>query len=185
MISKHLKGYRMVNLRLCKTARHRFQNSTPRLRKIPPENDTWRPTTNASEILRSGQNFPRPSSFKEPFYTVLTIGYVHCSICFCLPFRFYCRLYIYPIKVLYSCGFDCRLYVPTAPFYFFFNTMLWILFAMNVWWFQYIVWLLIRIVTGMSRSVEDTREIPKRKTINGPKMVENEDMSNGSNKNHG
>ncbi|KAM7449757.1 Ceramide synthase 1 [Porites harrisoni] len=69
---------------------------------------------------------------------------------------FYCRLYIYPIKVLYSCGFDCRLYVPTAPFYFFFNTMLWILFAMNVWWFQYIVWLLIRIVTGMSRSVEDT-----------------------------
>ena len=56
---------------------------------------------------------------------------------------------------------------------------------MNVWWFQYIVWLLIRIVTGMSRSVEDTREIPKRRTINGPKMVENEDMSNGSDKNHG
>lgn len=64
--------------------------------------------------------------------------------------------------------------------------MLWVLFAMNVWWFQYIVWLLIRIVTGMSRSVEDTREIPRRKTAaNGQKMVENEDMSNGSNKNHG
>ena len=58
----------MANLRLCKTVRHRFQNSKP------PENDTSRPTTNASEILRSGQNFPRPSSFEEPFYTVLTIG---------------------------------------------------------------------------------------------------------------
>ena len=128
--------------------------------------------------------FQDPLLSKNHFIRSLQ-DYVHCLICFCLPFRFYCRLYIYPIKVLYSCGFDCRLYVPTAPFYFFFNTMLWILFAMNVWWFQYIVWLLIRIVTGMSRSVEDTREIPKRKTINGPKMVENEDMSNGSNKNHG
>ena len=133
----------------------------------------------------------RPKFSKTLFFrrTILYGPYnrlcASCLICFCLPFRFYCRLYIYPIKVLYSCGFDCRLYVPTAPFYFFFNTMLWILFAMNVWWFQYIVWLLIRIVTGMSRSVEDTREIPKRRTVNGPKMVENEDMSNGSGKNHG
>ena len=62
--------------------------------------------------------------------------------------------------------------------------MLWILFGMNLWWFQFIVWLLIRIVTGMSRGVEDTREIPKNKVANG-KMVENGDMSAGINEKNG
>ncbi|KAJ7321492.1 Ceramide synthase 1 [Desmophyllum pertusum] len=76
---------------------------------------------------------------------------------------FYCRLYLYPIKVLYTCGCGCRPYVPlTAPFYFFFNGMLWTLFFMNLWWFQFIVWLIIRIVCGKSPGVEDTREIPKK-----------------------
>ena len=100
-------------------------------------------------------------------------------------FRLYCRLYLYPIKVLYSCGCGARPYMPyTAPFYFFFNTMLWILFGMNLWWFQYMVWLLIRIVTGITRSVEDVRELPKNKMVNG-KVVENGDVSTSPNINHG
>ncbi|KAL9985152.1 hypothetical protein ACROYT_G007522 [Oculina patagonica] len=98
---------------------------------------------------------------------------------------FYCRLYIYPIKVLYSCGYLSMQILPAAPFYFFFNAMLWALFFMNVWWFQFIVWLIIRIIIGKSRGVEDTREIPKEtqkdgepgKIANG-KVLENGEVSN-------
>ena len=43
------------------------------------------------------------------------------------------------------------------------------------------MWLLIRIITGMSTGVEDTREIPKDKLANG-KVFENGDMSTA---NHG
>ena len=75
--------------------------------------------------------------------------------------RFLCRLYFYPIKVLYCAGFDAFQHIPAAPLYFFFNGMLWALFLMNVWWFQFILWLIFRILTGRSRGVEDTREIPK------------------------
>ena len=81
--------------------------------------------------------------------------------------------------MLYPCGCGGRPYVPTAPFYFFFNPMLWMLFGMNLWWFQYMVWLLVRIVTGISHGVEDTREIPKSTTANG-KLVENGDVSVGN-----
>lgn len=34
--------------------------------------------------------------------------------------------------------------------------MLWILFGMNLWWFQYILRMLIRAVTG--KKLEDIRE---------------------------
>ncbi|XP_058943479.1 ceramide synthase 1 [Pocillopora verrucosa] len=80
--------------------------------------------------------------------------------CFALVWL-YCRLYLYPLKVLHSCGCDARPIVPTAPFYFFFNAMLWVLFLMNIWWFTFIVWLLVRIIIGKSTGVEDTREIPE------------------------
>ena len=62
--------------------------------------------------------------------------------------------------------------------------MLWMLFCMNLWWFQYIVWLLIRIVTGMSHGVEDTREIPDDKMVNG-RRVENGDVLADESANHG
>ena len=45
--------------------------------------------------------------------------------------------------------------------------MLWILFGMNVWWFQYILLVLIRAVTGTSRGLEDSRDIPKPKLADG------------------
>ena len=41
------------------------------------------------------------------------------------------------------------------------------LFFMNLWWFQFIVWLIIRIFFGKSRGVEDPREIPKESGKNG------------------
>ena len=55
---------------------------------------------------------------------------------------------------------------------------------MNVWWFQFIVWLIIRIIIGESRGVEDTREIPKESTKKGipgqeanGKVLENGELS--------
>ncbi|RMX59973.1 hypothetical protein pdam_00001078, partial [Pocillopora damicornis] len=76
-------------------------------------------------------------------------------------FLFYCRLYIFPIKVLYSCGCISLLFLPQVPLYFFFNAMIWLLFLMDIWWFHFIVLLIIRIAVGKSSGVEDTREIPK------------------------
>ena len=46
---------------------------------------------------------------------------------------------------------------------------------MNVWWFQYILLLLIRIVLGNS-GLEDTREIKKPEMTNG-EVFENGDVS--------
>ena len=33
------------------------------------------------------------------------------------------------------------------------------LFAMNVWWFHFIILLIYRVATGQSTEVEDTREV--------------------------
>lgn len=70
--------------------------------------------------------------------------------------------------------------------------MLWILFLMNLYWFQFIVWLIIRIIYGKSRGLEDTREIPKEsgkngtpgKVING-KAGKNGEVSVSNGANHG
>ena len=55
---------------------------------------------------------------------------------------------------------------------------------MNLYWFQFILWLIIRIVIGKSGGVEDTREIPngsKKKGIPGHeangKELENGELS--------
>jgi len=55
---------------------------------------------------------------------------------------------------------------------------------MNIWWFQFIVWLIIRIIIGKSRGVEDTREIPKESKKKGipdqeanGKVLENGELS--------
>ena len=79
----------MVNSRLCEAARPQFQNSRLSfLKKLrlqdtkSPENKTSKPITNTSKIWRSGQNFPRPTFFKEPFHTPWVVG----KIC---PFDFF------------------------------------------------------------------------------------------------
>lgn len=97
--------------------------------------------------------------------------------CFALVWL-YCRLYLYPLKVLFSCGCDARPVLPAAPFYFFFNAMLWALFFMNIWWFTFIVWLLVRIIVGKSTGVEDTREIPEQ-SEKEKQLANGENIANG------
>ena len=49
----------------CEIRDEDLQNSNLRETK----NETSKPVTNVSEILRSDKNFPRPTFFEEPFYT--------------------------------------------------------------------------------------------------------------------
>ena len=76
-----------------------------------------------------------------------------------------CRLYLYPRIVLLSTGSLAKEIIPEGPFYFFFNAMLWMLFGLNLYWFHFIMWLVIRVVSGTSRELEDTREIPQSKKV--------------------
>lgn len=57
----------------------------------------------------------------------------------CLPastsLRFWFRLYWFPLKVLYATCVSSIQTVPTIPFYFFFNALLFALLLMNIYWF--------------------------------------------------
>lgn len=91
---------------------------------------------------------------KSKFWDFLTT----CGFLWFTAVWFFQRLYVYPLVVLFSTGHVLDLVNGNNDiFYFFFNGMLWTLFALNVWWFMFIVDLIFRIVTGKSR-VEDTRE---------------------------
>uniref|UniRef100_A0A4W4F9C2 TLC domain-containing protein n=1 Tax=Electrophorus electricus TaxID=8005 RepID=A0A4W4F9C2_ELEEL len=52
---------------------------------------------------------------------------------FCCRFLF--RLYWFPLKVLYTSCVSSLQTVPNIPFYFFFNTLLFALLLMNIYWF--------------------------------------------------
>lgn len=49
--------------------------------------------------------------------------------------RFWFRLYWFPLKVLYATCVSSIQSVPTIPFYFFFNALLFALLLMNIYWF--------------------------------------------------
>lgn len=51
------------------------------------------------------------------------------------PLRFWFRLYWFPLKVLYATCVSSIQSVPTIPFYFFFNALLFALLLMNIYWF--------------------------------------------------
>jgi len=67
--------------------------------------------------------------------------------------------------VLFAGSYEFSELVPNRPFYFSGNIMLWILFGMNLWWFQYILRMLIRAVTG--KKLEDIREDSEIKDADG------------------
>lgn len=50
-------------------------------------------------------------------------------------FRFWFRLYWFPLKVLYATCVSSLQSVPSIPFYFFFNALLLALLLMNIYWF--------------------------------------------------
>ncbi|XP_062815746.1 ceramide synthase 1 [Anolis carolinensis] len=71
---------------------------------------------------------------------------------------FWFRLYWFPLKVLYTTCHTCLLIAPFAPFYFFFNGLLFLLTLMNLYWFLYIAFFLAKVLLGQVREVDDVRE---------------------------
>eukprot|EP00112_Aurelia_sp_Birch-Aquarium-sp1_P017696 Seg413.7 transcript_id=Seg413.7/GoldUCD/mRNA.D3Y31 product="Ceramide synthase 1" protein_id=Seg413.7/GoldUCD/D3Y31 len=105
-----------------------------------------------TKIIKCFQN--RDKAGKSVYHLLTGIGFVVFASAW-----IGCRLFIYPLVVLYSTGHVGRVVLPSAPFYFFFNALLWILFVMNVWWSYFIILLISRILMGKSKGIEDTREL--------------------------
>ncbi|XP_032902869.1 ceramide synthase 1 isoform X2 [Amblyraja radiata] len=79
-------------------------------------------------------------------------------IAFSYAFRFWFRLYWFPLKVLYATCYSSLQSVPNIPFYFFFNILLLALTLMNIYWFLYILLLVLKVLTGRVAEVNDARE---------------------------
>ncbi|KAM8962018.1 ceramide synthase 1 [Pelodytes ibericus] len=71
---------------------------------------------------------------------------------------FWFRLYWFPHKVLYATCYYSLEYNPQIPLYLFFNTLLFVLTLMNIYWFLYIVHFVWKVVTGQVQEVNDVRE---------------------------
>ncbi|KAJ8340888.1 hypothetical protein SKAU_G00331790 [Synaphobranchus kaupii] len=71
---------------------------------------------------------------------------------------FWFRLYWFPLKVLYATCVSSLVSVPDIPFYFFFNGLLLLLLVMNIYWFLYIMFFVVKVLTGQMREVNDVRE---------------------------
>lgn len=73
---------------------------------------------------------------------------------------FYCRIYLFPVKILHAGAYgtwvSCM--VRPIPFFMFFNPLIWILQGLNVYWFSFLVIFLVRVVQGQITEVEDVRE---------------------------
>ncbi|CAH1789089.1 unnamed protein product, partial [Owenia fusiformis] len=72
------------------------------------------------------------------------------------------RLYWFPLKILLSAALadkSINASVGPLPFYIFFNSLLWILQVLNVYWFLFIVRFLYKIARGQMSEVDDVREI--------------------------
>ncbi|CAF0754186.1 unnamed protein product [Didymodactylos carnosus] len=70
------------------------------------------------------------------------------------------RLYWFPLKVLYSTGVVTayRAYDKGCGLYAFFNSLLWILLGLNIYWLFFICQFLYRVCVGQLKTLHDTRE---------------------------
>lgn len=70
------------------------------------------------------------------------------------------RLYWFPLKVLYTCGVVAahRAYLRGAGLYAFFNSLLWFLLCLDIYWFYFILLFLYKVASGQMDSIQDLRE---------------------------
>ncbi|VDK42761.1 unnamed protein product [Taenia asiatica] len=73
---------------------------------------------------------------------------------------FYFRIYLYCVRLFHATNWCAYLRRNrwNPRMYLFFNTLLWILFVMQLIWSYYIVSMCIRLVTGKDKILEDIRE---------------------------
>ncbi|KAL3317867.1 Ceramide synthase 1, partial [Cichlidogyrus casuarinus] len=72
----------------------------------------------------------------------------------------YFRLYLYPLKVLHSTTWCVYLIHKDGDAWLFkyFNGMLFFLQAIHIYWFYYITQIIVRILTGKMKEIDDIRE---------------------------
>jgi ceramide synthetase len=86
------------------------------------------------------------------------------------------RLYWFPLKVLYAGLYGAAAIAPhDIPFVPCFCGMLWILLAMNCYWFSFILILLFKVATGQAKEIDDTREFKENE--NGTSSKNNSDKN--------
>ncbi len=92
--------------------------------------------------------------------SMLVSKYIQLKIYKNLSNRFLFRLYWYPLKVLYSTGVVTayRAYGRGCGLYGFFNSLLWILLGLNIYWLFFILQFLFRVLAGTNNGLQDTRE---------------------------
>lgn len=102
------------------------------------------------------------------------IGFGIFTVCW-----FIFRLYWYPLKVLFSTGHGAMNYGPEEKnFFLFFNSMLWILQCMNVYWFGFILLFLYKLFTGQMTEVDDTRDFDAGEAERQRKRLESLSLQN-------
>ncbi|KAI5609828.1 ceramide synthase 1 [Silurus asotus] len=87
------------------------------------------------------------------------------------------RLYWFPLKVLYASYITSLKSVPNIPFYFFFNTLLFALLLMNIYWFLFIVQMVMKVLTGQMTGINDVREYEENEV---QESVEDEKHESGN-----
>ncbi|KAL2097828.1 hypothetical protein ACEWY4_007035 [Coilia grayii] len=90
---------------------------------------------------------------------ISTMGCISFSITW-----FWFRLYWFPLKVLYATCIASLESVPNIPFYFFFNSLLFTLLLMNIYWFLYIILFMVKVLSGQMKEMKDLREYEEEET---------------------
>ena len=99
--------------------------------------------------VRDGKDHAGPELGANISFAVFTVQYI------------LFRLYWFPVKVLYSAMYVSVKFYPGGPFWSLFVIMLWALYAMQVYWFKFIVELLVRILR--KEELKDTRDFEEDK----------------------
>ncbi|CAF0836893.1 unnamed protein product [Brachionus calyciflorus] len=71
------------------------------------------------------------------------------------------RLYWFPLKILYATGVVSvhKAYQRGAGLYGFFNSLLWLLLVLDIYWFYFVLLFLYKVATGQLKEISDTRDI--------------------------
>ncbi|CAF1076082.1 unnamed protein product [Adineta ricciae] len=99
-------------------------------------------------VRQGGEKYPQYENAANGSFIIFTLSW------------FVFRLYLYPLKVLYSTGvvFPYRTHDKGCNLYGFFNVQLWILLVLNVYWVLFLLQFLYKISTGALSGLQDTRE---------------------------
>jgi len=127
------------------------------------------------EATKCVLNFKSIGGLFGKFMDILSgIGFVSFTISW-----FVCRLYWFPLKAINSCSEYFSQNAIKFPFMLVLYSMLWIILAMNIYWFSFLVKILISIITGKASELEDNREYSSKDDTKVNTKVKHQREKNG------